>query len=43
MREILRAGYGMKTSWQDRDALISIGGMRDGFGIDGRMRDLNSK
>ena len=33
----------MKTSWQDRDALISFGGMRDGCGIDGGMRDLNSK
>ena len=43
IREILRAGYGMKISWRDRDALISIGGMRDSFQIVGRMRDLNSK
>ena len=25
IREMLRAGYGMKISWQGRDALISIG------------------
>ena len=29
IQEISRAGYGMKTSWWDRDALISVGGMRD--------------
>ena len=33
----------MKISWRDRDALISIGGMRDSVEIDGGMRDLNSK
>ena len=27
----------------DRNALISIGGMRDSFEIDNGMRDLNSK
>ena len=31
---MLRAGYGMKISWQDQDALISIGRMRDSFEID---------
>ena len=41
--EILGAGYGMKITWWDRDALISIGGMRDSFEIVGGMRDLNSK
>ena len=39
---MLRAGYGMKISWRDRDALISIGGMRDSFEIIGGMQDLNS-
>ena len=29
IREILRPGYGMKISWQIRDALISIDAMRD--------------
>ena len=29
----MRAGYGMKISWRDRDAPVSIGGMQDGFGI----------
>ena len=43
IREISRAGYGMKTSWRDRDALTSIGGMRDGSEIVGGMRDLNRK
>ena len=43
IREILRAGYGMKISWRDRDALISIDGMRDSFKIVGGMQDLNSK
>ena len=33
----------MKISWRDRDALISVGGMRDGFEIVGGMQDLNSK
>ena len=28
-------GYGMKISWRDRDALISIGGMRDSCEIVG--------
>ena len=42
-RKILRAGYGMKISWQNRDALMSICGMRDSFEIVGGMRDLNSK
>ena len=43
IREIFRAGNGTKMSWRDRDALISIGGMRDSFGIVNRMRNLNSK
>ena len=37
IREILRAGYELKMSWRDRDALISIGGMRDSFEIDSGM------
>ena len=28
----------MKIAWWDRDALISIGGMRDSFEIDSGMR-----
>ena len=43
IREISRAGYGMKIPWRDRDVLISIGGMRDSSEIVGRMRNLNSK
>ena len=43
VREISRAGYGMKISWRDWDALMSIGVMRDSFEIDGGMRDLNRK
>ena len=43
IREISRAGNGMKISWRDRDALISIGGMRDSFQIDSGMQDLHSK
>ena len=43
IREILRPGYGIKISWRDRDALISIGGMRDSSEIVGGMRDLNSR
>ena len=39
IREILRAGYGMKISWRDRDALISIVGMRDSCEIVGGVRD----
>ena len=35
-------GYGLKLSWQDQDALSSIGGMQDSFEIDGGMQDLNS-
>ena len=42
-REMLRAGYRMKMSWRDRDALISIGATRDSFEIDSGMRVLNSK
>ena len=34
---------GEKISWRDRDALLSIGGMRDSFEIDSGMQDLNSK
>ena len=34
IREILRARYLMKIIWRDRDALISIVGMRDSFEID---------
>ena len=33
----------MKLAWPDRDALISIDGMRDSFEIDSGMRDFNSK
>ena len=40
IREILRAGYLMKISWRDRDALISIGRMRDSFEIVGGMLDF---
>ena len=29
IREISRAGYGMKIPWRERGALISIDGMRD--------------
>ena len=43
IREILRLGYGMKISWRDRDAHISIGGIRDSSEIVGGMRDLKSK
>ena len=43
IREITRAAYGMKTSWRDRDALISIGGMRDSSEIDSGMRGLSSE
>ena len=43
IRKIMRAGYGMKISWRDRDVLSSISGMRDSFKIDGGMLDLNSK
>ena len=42
IREILRAGYGMKITWWDRDSLSSIGGMWDSFEIDGEMRDLKT-
>ena len=41
--EILSPVYQMKISWQDRDAVISIGGMQDSSEIVGGMRDLNSK
>ena len=41
IREVLRAGYGLKISGRDRDKLISIGGMRDSFEIVGGMRDFN--
>ena len=43
IQEKLREGYGMKISWQDRDALVLIGGMRDRFKIDSGMWYLNSK
>ena len=33
----------MKISWRNRDAIISIGRMRDSSEIVVRMRDLNSK
>ena len=36
-------GKGMKISRRDREALISIGGLRDSSVIVGGMRDLNSK
>ena len=38
--EISRAGYRMKISWRDGDALISIGGMRDSFEIDSGMQAI---
>ena len=41
IREISRTVYGMKLSWRDRDALLSIGGMQDSCEIDSGMRDLN--
>ena len=42
--ENILAGYGIKISWQDRDALISTGGMRiHSFEIDSGVWDLNSK
>ena len=41
--EILRAGYGKKISWRGRNALISIGGMRDSFEFVDGMPYLNSK
>ena len=48
IRETLRARYGMKISWRDQDALISMGvggggGVRDSFEIDSGMRDFNGK
>ena len=44
LQEILRAGYRLKISWRDMDALISIGGMRESFEFVGRVRDfLKSK
>ena len=42
IRKILRKGYGMKISWRDRDALISIGGMRDSSKIVAGVRDTAS-
>ena len=41
IREVLRGGYGMKISWRGKDALISIGGIWDGFEVVGGMWDLN--
>ena len=41
--EILRTGCAMKISWRDRDALTSIGEMRDIYEIDSGMRYFNSK
>ena len=32
-----------EIAWRDWDALISIGGMRDSFEIDGGIWDLNSE
>ena len=43
IREIFGVGYGMKISWQDRDALISTGVRWDSFEIGCRMQDLKSK
>ena len=43
IREISRAGCRMTISWRDRDALFSIGGIRNSFEIDSGMRDLISK
>ena len=43
IQETLRPGYGIKISWQDRDAVISIAGMRDNSEIVVGLRDLNSK
>ena len=42
IREIFRAGYGMKIFWRDRNVLISIDGMRDSFEIDIGMRDFST-
>ena len=39
----IRGRYGLKLAWRDRDALISIGRMRDSFEIDSEMRDFNRK
>ena len=43
MRHKMEAGYRIKISWWDRDALISIGGKRDSCEIVGGMWDLNSQ
>ena len=37
------SGMRDEISWRDQDALISIGGMQDSFGIDGGIWDLNSE
>ena len=42
IQEMLRTGNGMKISLQDRETLISIGGIRDSFEIDDGMQDLKS-
>ena len=45
IREIQRAGYGMKTALRDFwdcNALVSLGGMRDSFEIDGGLQNLIS-
>ena len=33
----------MNIAWRDRDAFISIGGMRDSFEIDSGMLNFNNK
>ena len=40
VREILRAGFGMKITWRDWDALISIGGMWNSFEIDSGIQNF---
>ena len=39
MRRKIEAGCGMKIFWGDRDVLISIGGMLNGFEIDSGLRN----
>ena len=42
MRDILRSGCGVKMSYRDRDAFISVGWKRDSSEIVGKMQDLKS-
>ena len=43
MAEILMAGCGINILLQEQDLLILTDGMRDGFQIDGGMRDEKQK